>query len=237
MRLGRNKRSRKHDSDEIRAYFAACDAMDHPMDEFLRAMLLTGQRKNEVRLAEWSEIDMVNKVWTIPAVRFKTGKSQPVPLSVPMVQLLDRIRAKQGERRGPFIFSLTDGLTPMAFNSFDMDHFRAKLSEIYLENNPQRPPPAHWTLHDDRRTVRTALSNLGVPYEVAEAVIGHNKEALEETYNRNSFKIQRRRALHMWAEEVKFILDDPTHSLEAEENTLPEWPSRWNETDPTRPEK
>lgn len=122
----------------------------------------------------------------------------------------------------------------MGLNSGDLDNFRAKLTEIYLADNPGHAPPEHWTLHDDRRTGRSALSNLGVPFDVAEAVIGHMKEALEETYNLNSFKIQRRHALHLWAEELKIILDDPSHSLESEENEAPEWPSRWNLTKPRK---
>lgn len=234
MSLQRKKRSRKLDSKEIRAYWAACDTMDYPLDEYFRAVILVGQRKNELRLAEWAEFDLEKRLWTIPACRFKNGKSQEVPLSVPMMHLLERIRNRQSDRHGPFVFSRNDGLSPVGFNSGDIEKFRGKLAEIYLADNPGSTPPEHWTLHDNRRTVRTALSNLGVPFDVAEAVIGHMKEALEETYNLNSFKIQRRHALHLWAEEVKFIVDDPSHSLESEENEAPEWPSRWNQTRPRR---
>lgn len=234
LRLQRKKRSRKLDSKEIRAYWAACEAMDFPLDEYFRAVMLVGQRKNEIRLAEWAEFDFEKRLWTIPACRFKTNKLQQVSLSVPMVHLLERIRSRQSDRHEPFVFSRNDGLSPVGLNSGDFEKFRAKLAEIYLADNPGSAPPEHWTLHDNRRTVRTALSNLGVPFDVAEAVIGHMKESLEETYNLNSFKIQRRHAFHLWAEELKFILDDPSHSLEAEENEAPEWPSRWNETRPRR---
>lgn len=122
------------------------------------------------------------------------------------------------DRHGPFVFSRNNGLSPVGLNSGDIEKSRAKLAEIYLADNPGSAPPKHWTLHVNRRTVSTALSKLGVPFEVAEAAIGHMKESLEETYNLNSFKIQRRRAFHLWAEELKFILDDPSHSLEAEQN-------------------
>jgi hypothetical protein len=37
----------------------------------------------------------------------------------------------------------------------------------------------HWTPHDLRRTVRTGLSRLQCPNEVAEAVLGHTKAALK----------------------------------------------------------
>ncbi len=237
MGLKRNKGTRKHDSREIRAYWVACDAMDYPFDECCRALIISLQRKNETRLAVWSEFDMEQRLWTIPACRFKNGKCQLVPLSVPMMQLLARIRSRQSDRHGPFVFSRNDGHSPMGLNSGDIDKFRAKMTEIYLADNPGRAPPQHWTLHDNRRTGRSALSNLGVPFDVAEAVIGHMKEALEETYNLNSFKMQRRHALHLWAEELKFIIDDPSHSLESEENEAPEWDSRWNQTRPRKASK
>lgn len=85
MGLKRNKGTRKLDSKEIRAYWKACDAIDYPLNEYFRTAILVLQRKNEIRLAEWSEFDMDQKLWTIPACRFKNGKCQPVPLSVPMI--------------------------------------------------------------------------------------------------------------------------------------------------------
>ena len=230
MRLRRVDRERSHFSDEIRAYWAACEAMEGPVAEYFRTAMLTGQRKNDIRLATWAEIDLSTKLWTIPASRFKNGKPQYVPLSVPMVQLLERISAAQSGEHGPFVFSKTDGLKPIAGSSAEMKKFRKKFYELYTEAHPEKERPEHWVLHDLRRTVRSALSNLGVPEDVAEAVIGHVKKKLEKIYNQNTFKLQRRRALHLWAEELKYIIDDPTHSLEAEENEQPIWPSRWNGT-------
>jgi integrase len=36
-------------------------------------LALTGQRRNEVAGARWSEIDLKEKLWTIPAERMKAG--------------------------------------------------------------------------------------------------------------------------------------------------------------------
>ena len=47
----------------------------------LEFLILTACRSGEVRGAKWSEIDLDNNVWTVPADRTKTGKPHRVPLS------------------------------------------------------------------------------------------------------------------------------------------------------------
>lgn len=228
--LEKRKRKRKHDSNEIRAYWAASELMADPWKSFFQALLLTGQRNREVREAVWSEFDFKTRMWTIPAARFKSNREQLVPLSVPMMQMLKRIQSQQSPDHGPYVFSTTDGWKQISGISNATDEFRQKVMEIYTETHGKAPE--HWVLHDDRRTVRSGLSNIGVPKDVAEAVIGHVQKDLEDTYNTHSFKIQRRQALHLWAEELKYVIDDPERSLDNEENELPDWPSRWNQAKP-----
>ena len=47
----------------------------------LEFAILTAARSGEVRLATWGEIDLQNKIWTVPAERMKAGKEHRVPLS------------------------------------------------------------------------------------------------------------------------------------------------------------
>ena len=47
----------------------------------LRLLILTATRTSEVLQAKWSEIDIENAVWTIPAARMKTKREHRVPLS------------------------------------------------------------------------------------------------------------------------------------------------------------
>jgi integrase len=42
--------------------------------------MLTGQRRSEVLEAQWSEIDLKKRLWTIPAERMKAGAAHVVPL-------------------------------------------------------------------------------------------------------------------------------------------------------------
>jgi integrase len=62
----------------------------------LRFAILTAVRSAEVRHATWSEIDLVNRVWTIPAQRMKGGRARAipphrVPLSSAMVAVLRQV--------------------------------------------------------------------------------------------------------------------------------------------------
>jgi integrase len=54
----------------------------------LEFAILTCARSREIRLADWREIDLDAKVWTIPADRMKAGKVHRVPLSDQAVSVL-----------------------------------------------------------------------------------------------------------------------------------------------------
>ena len=55
-------------------------------------MVLTASRSGEVRSADWSEFDLANRVWTIPASRMKTQRTHRVPLSDRAVAILTEVR-------------------------------------------------------------------------------------------------------------------------------------------------
>jgi integrase len=56
----------------------------------LEFLILTAVPTREVQNAVWSEFDLENKIWTIPADRTKTGKQHQVPLSSRALELLQR---------------------------------------------------------------------------------------------------------------------------------------------------
>jgi integrase len=58
----------------------------------------------------------------------------------------------------------------------------------------------HWTPHDLRRTVRTRLSRLQCPNEVAEAVLGHTRGGVEGIYNLYKYDAECRKWLQVWAD-------------------------------------
>lgn len=56
----------------------------------LEAAILTATRSNEVRLAEWKELDLDKGLWAIPASRMKAGQPHVVPLSAQAVRVFGR---------------------------------------------------------------------------------------------------------------------------------------------------
>ena len=63
----------------------------------------------------------------------------------------------------------------------------------------------HWTPHDLRRTVRTGLSRLQCPNEVAEAVLGHTRGGVEGTYNLYKYDAECKAWLQKWADYLDLI--------------------------------
>jgi integrase len=66
---------------ELRAFLTnlddACQFKRLPC--VLRVLLLTLQRRSELALAEWGEFDFLEKTWTIPDLRAKTGNGHILP--------------------------------------------------------------------------------------------------------------------------------------------------------------
>ena len=72
----------------------------------LEFAILTAARSGEVRGAIWAEIDLENKVWTVPAERMKAGNEHRVPLSAAAVKLLNGLPRVAGT---DFIFPAPRG--------------------------------------------------------------------------------------------------------------------------------
>jgi integrase len=62
-------------------------------------------------------------------------------------------------------------------------------------------------LHDLRRTGRTLLSRIGVPFEVAEAVLGHRAKGVAPVYDRYDREAEKGIALAKLAATIQQIVD------------------------------
>lgn len=67
----------------------------------LEFCILTAARSGEVLNARWSEIDLKEAIWTVPAERMKAGREHRVPLGQRAVAIL---KALQTARHGDFVF-------------------------------------------------------------------------------------------------------------------------------------
>ena len=56
-------------------------------------LVLTAARSAEVRLATWDEIDVADRVWTVPTTRMRMNREHRLPLSRPALAVLDAARS------------------------------------------------------------------------------------------------------------------------------------------------
>jgi integrase len=184
-------RSRVLSDDELRAIWRAVDELSEPSRSLVKAWILTGQRRDEVRCMMWSEIDLGRALWTLPASRNKGKRDHEVPLPQAMLTLLgDRPRSGAGP-----VFT-SDGRKPYGGQG------RLK---VILD---RKSGATGWTFHDIRRTVSTGMASLHVPQDTIDRVLNHAKGSLAGTYNRHEYLDEKRRALEVWAERVAFIVGE-----------------------------
>jgi integrase len=167
-----------------------------------RLLLLTGLRKYEAAGAKWDEFDLVNYRWTIPASRMKGkhGKAKPhlVPLTDDILAILESLKRHDD---GPYVFSNTNGKARACFEW----HCKLRLDKRMKRMLRDKFQP--WQTHDIRRTVRTKLSSLRVPFEVAEMVLAHSKTGVVRNYDLHQYEVEKAEALAAWAAHLKGIVE------------------------------
>ena len=76
---------------DVPAFAAELRASTDNAARALEFLLLTAARSGEVLGAQWSEVDLAAKTWTIPAERMKKGREHRVPLSDRSVTILESL--------------------------------------------------------------------------------------------------------------------------------------------------
>lgn len=197
-------RTRVLSDDELRAVWAATGKLGYPWGPLYRLLLLTGARKTEASDARWPEFDLDQKLWTVPETRFKSGSVHLVPLSADAATLLADL---PWWKEGDFVFSTRGGKIPVR----GFSKSKARLDALMAEELGREPEP--FVVHDIRRSVRTQLSKLRVPTEIAELVIGHARPGLSAVYDRHEALDERREALDLWAARLRSIVTPPPKNL------------------------
>src|SRR6516165_3834065 len=181
-------RDRTLNDDELTAIWRAIEELPDLQRAYCRVVLLTGARRNEVREMAWSERDLNSGLWRLPAERNKSARPFELPLSAPVVETLRSL-----PRVGPLVFAL-DGKRPITLHRW-IERVRRNAGLVDVR------------LHDLRRTVRTGLAALGIPFEIAERVLNHAMLGLEAVYNRHSYSVEKRNALILWADHVHALVE------------------------------
>lgn len=163
----------------------------------VRLLILTGARTSEIGGATAAEIDRDAGVWRLPAARAKNRRSIALPLGPLAMAELEEVWPPEPVAPGRYLFGSGDGAGPFA----GWQRLKARLDAL-------APDLAHWRLHDLRRTVRTGLTRLGIPREVAELALNHvsHQTPLERVYDRADRSEDVLAALAQWQSHVAKIV-------------------------------
>lgn len=152
----------------------------------LRFTIYTAARSNETRKALWTDFDLDNAVWTIPAERMKMRETHVVPLSAPAVALLRSMWEQRTSDTG-LIFSRT-GEKP--------------ISDVTMNKVLRDDGIPSATVHGFRSSFTDwAAEMTDFPKEVADKALAHKlADKVEAAYRRTDFFEKRRRLMAQWAE-------------------------------------
>lgn len=152
--------------------------------------LLTLVRPSEASGARWSEIDLVTKLWTIPAERMKAKKEHMVPLSSQAIDILGVMKPISFHRE--YIFpSRNDPKLPMNSQTAN-----AALKRIGYGGK--------LVAHGLRAIASTAMNEAGFNSDVVEAALAHaDKNEVRRAYNRSTYLKLRYELMDWWGTEIK----------------------------------
>jgi len=206
--------------DHLSIIWRAAGELGQPFGHYVKLLLLSGQRRNEIARLQWSEIDMGEGVIVLPAERMKAKRPHEVPLSPAMAELLGTITRD----RGSYLFSTTRGASPVSGFAKLKAKLDKKAAELHATERKEAHKRGHkhhgpkelpaWRLHDLRRTMRTGLGAIpSIPHDIRELVVGHIPTALVRTYDLHGYREEKRQALTLWAERLTRIVE-PSNATE-----------------------
>jgi integrase len=159
-------------------------SMGEPVRLAFEFLILTAARTGEVLGATWSEIDLDETLWIIPAERMKSSREHRVPLAPRCVEILRR--TKELAAGSEFLFASRSIRKPLSNMVFLMALRRLKVDA---------------TAHGFRSAFRDwASERTNFPTEVCEAALAHTvKSKVEAAYRRGDLLEKRQALMETWA--------------------------------------
>jgi integrase len=156
----------------------------------LRFLVLTAARSGEVREARWSEINLADATWTIPAERMKAGKAHKVPLAPAAMELLASLPHEDGT---DLVFIGPQRGKPISDTALISVMRRMGLTAV-----PHGFRSSFATWASEQTNFANAVREMALAHSVGSAV--------EKSYQRSDLFVKRRKLAEAWA---AFCLSPP----------------------------
>jgi integrase len=154
----------------------------------LEFLILTAARTGELIGARWSEIDLRDKIWMVPAGRMKARREHRVPLSPRALTILQEMtKVRQSDDGNAYVFPGPKLGKPLSNMAFLMLLRRMEFDDL--------------TVHGFRATFKTwASERTSFQNEITEAALAHIiGDKVEQAYRRSDLFEKRRRLMHQWS--------------------------------------
>jgi integrase len=154
-------------------------------------MALCFPRPGELRLTQWSEIDLKGAVWTIPPERTKMRRQHLIPLAPQALTILEDLQKISG--RGPLVFpGVRRSVVPMSENTLN-----AALRRLGFQAEEM-------TSHGFRTIASTLLNESGEwsPDAIERALAHQDTNAVRRAYARGEYWDERERMAKWWADHL-----------------------------------
>jgi integrase len=198
---GPDARDRYLDDGELAALWRATLRLDHAYAHLIRALILLGQRRDEVADMTWEEVDLDRAIWTIPGARTKNAKPHMLPLARQAIEQLKATGTSEG-----YLFSAS-GAQPIQ----NWSYWKRKVDKLFNEelSKAELPVAAPWKVHDLRRSVASGMQRLGEHRDVVEAFSNRQvREGVAAVYQRHDYRTEMEAAAQRWADHVEALLDE-----------------------------
>ncbi|WP_341304343.1 integrase arm-type DNA-binding domain-containing protein [Pseudomonas sp. TMP25] len=155
----------------------------------IRLLVLTAVRPGELRAAPWSEFDLSNALWTIPAERMKARRAHLVPLPRQAVTILRQLQEISGGY--PLLFpGQQNADRPMSDNTIN------KALRLIGYQGRQ-------TGHGFRHLLSTELNERSYNKDWIERQLAHGSDdEIRDTYNHATYLPQRETMMQAWADSI-----------------------------------
>lgn len=156
-------------------------------------------RPGELRHAEWSEIDLTEAIWRIPAEKMKGRIEHVVPLSRQAICVLKEAGAFTGE--GKYVFpSIRTPRMPMSENTVN-----AALRRLGFTGNEM-------TAHGFRAMASTLLNESGkwTPDAIERALAHKDRDQVRAAYHRGAHWAERVEMAQWWADYLDTLKNGQT---------------------------
>ena len=178
--------------DQMPEFIAGVKMLPGVAARALEFAILTAARTSEVVGARWNEINIAEKLWTVPAERMKAGKQHRVPLSVRALAIVVEMQP---------LIGISDGQAPADAFVFPGGKRGRPLSNMAFLMLLRRLKRNDLTAHGFRSSFRDWVAErTNFPSEVAEMALAHTVSSkVEQAYRCGDMYERRQRMMAAWA--------------------------------------